>query len=237
MDGFSYYNIFETKGLEYLIIIAFLALLIPFSIFLNRKVRMRRQLHKSTGNLNLGALKIPRGVYFSKNHTWAHLAKSGIAHVGLDDLMLHITGEVKINYLKEAGEAVEKGEVISELTQEGKILRVTSPISGKVVRSNTLLAEEPWKLHEEPYGAGWLYRIEPISWKADTYNYYLADTAISWSKNELLRFRDFLATRMPKYTPDVSFVALQDGGELHDHLLAELPEGMWREFESEFLSL
>ena len=38
MDGFTYHDIFETKGLEYLAIIAFFLLLIPFWIILNRKV-------------------------------------------------------------------------------------------------------------------------------------------------------------------------------------------------------
>jgi glycine cleavage system H protein len=237
MDGFSYYNIFETKGLEYLIIIAFLALLIPFSVFLNRTVKRRRELHRTAGIITSGTVKIPRGVLFSRNHTWVHMAKSGIASLGLDDLLLHITGEVKLNFLKPAGEVIEKGDVVAELIHDGKVLRVTSPVSGRVVASNPLLPAEPWKLNEDPYGAGWLYRIEPTQWKAETYNYYLADTAASWSKNELIRFRDFLATRMPKYTPEISLVALQDGGELSDNLLPGFPEGMWREFETEFLTL
>ncbi len=37
MDGFTYINIFETKGIEYLAIIAFLVMLIPFWLLLNRK--------------------------------------------------------------------------------------------------------------------------------------------------------------------------------------------------------
>ena len=36
MDGFTYYNIFDTKGIEYLFIIAFLILLIPFWIIINK---------------------------------------------------------------------------------------------------------------------------------------------------------------------------------------------------------
>ncbi len=235
MDGFSYHNIFETKGLEYLIIITFLILLIPFSILLNRKVKRRRQLKQAVGVLTNGALKIPRGVYLSRNHTWVHLAKSGIAQMGLDDLLMQITGEVTVKYLKTAGDPVEKEDIVTELAHDGKVLKVCSPISGTIAAVNTLLSEEPWKLNEEPYGAGWMYKIEPGNWKDETGSYFLADAAAGWSKNELLRFRDFLATRLPRYNPDVSMVALQDGGELHDHLLADLPEGMWKEFEQEFM--
>lgn len=235
MEGFTYHNIFETKGLEYLIIIAFLALLIPFSVILNRRVKMRRQLQHSLGVLTSGILRIPKGVFLSKNHTWAHLAKSGIASIGLDDLLLHITGEGKLVYLKNSDEQIEKGEVIAALTIDGKQLRITSPITGKVVASNALLLDEPWKINEEPYGIGWLYKIEPTNWKSDTGSDHLADAAASWSKSELQRFKDFLATRLPKYSSDASLVAMQDGGELRNHLLPELPGEMWQEFETEFL--
>jgi len=37
MDGFFYNNIFETKGIEYLIIITFLVLIIPFWLKINKK--------------------------------------------------------------------------------------------------------------------------------------------------------------------------------------------------------
>lgn len=235
MEGFTYHNIFETKGLEYLIIIAFLALLIPFSVILNRRVKMRRQLQHSLGVLTSGILRIPKGVFLSKNHTWAHLAKSGIASIGLDDLLLHITGEGELVYLKNSDEQIEKGEVIAALTIDGKQLRITSPIAGKVVASNALLLDEPWKINEEPYGIGWLYKVEPTNWKSDTGSDHLADAAASWSKSELQRFKDFLATRLPKYSSDASLVAMQDGGELRNHLLPELPGEMWQEFETEFL--
>ena len=48
MDGFSYFNIFETKGIEYMAIIAFLALLIPFWFVLNKQVKIQGTLIKAT---------------------------------------------------------------------------------------------------------------------------------------------------------------------------------------------
>ena len=50
MDGFSYNNIFETKGIEYLVVIAFFALLIPFWITLNKQAKITGQIQKSTRN-------------------------------------------------------------------------------------------------------------------------------------------------------------------------------------------
>ncbi|MCX6280356.1 MAG: glycine cleavage system protein H [Bacteroidetes bacterium] len=235
MDGFSYYNIFETKGMEYLIIIAFLALLVPFSIFLNRKVKIKRQFRKAIGILTTSILKIPQGVFHSSNHTWVHLAKSGIANVGIDDLLLHITGEVSVKFLKKQGEKIAKGELMSLIEHDGKVLEIYSPISGMITGANPALEDQPGIMNEDPYGSGWIYKIKPVSWNAETSSYYLADEAVDWSQMELLRFKDFLAVSVPRYTPEDSGVAFQDGGELRDHLLPELPEEIWQDFQKAFL--
>jgi hypothetical protein len=39
MEGFTYTNIFETKGIEYLVIISFFAVLVPLWMFFNRKTK------------------------------------------------------------------------------------------------------------------------------------------------------------------------------------------------------
>lgn len=236
MEGFSYYNIFETKGMEYIIIIAFLALLIPFSVMLNRKVKIKRQLHKAMGILTNSMLQIPQGVFYSDNHTWAHLSRTGIANVGIDDLLLHITGEVRLKYLKKPGELIAKGELMSEIEHEGKFLKLYSPISGKVRQANVSLANDTSILNEDPYGLGWVYKIKPDNWKEETSSYYLAEAASDWTQMELLRFKDFLASTMPKYDPGASMVAMQDGGELRDNVLSELPDGIWNDFQKEFLN-
>jgi len=236
MDGFSYYNIFDTKGMEYIIIIAFLILLVPFSVILHKKVKLRQTFHKTLGKLTAGILNIPQGVFYSRQHTWAHLAKSGVASVGLDDFLMHITGDISVNFLKAPGDRIAKGEPMAELQQDGKHLTVLSPISGEITRMNRELAETPESLNENPYEEGWIYRIRPQNWKEETSPYFLAQSATEWTRQELDRFKDFLAVSWPKYTPEASLVALQDGGELREALLPELPEGVWADFQSEFLS-
>lgn len=235
MDGFSYYNIFETKGLEYLIIIAFLALFIPFSIILNRKVKRRKQ-HRQLGTVTSSVLKVPQGVYYCKNHTWTHLLKSGIASIGLDDLLLHITGQVQINYLKSSGDPVIKGEVMTEILQDGKVLKIYSPLSGRIEETNSLITANPELLNEDPFGTGWLFKVKPTYWKSETSDYFLAESATDWSKRELQRFKEFLAVTMPKHDPEATLFALQDGGELRDNPLAELPGEIWLDFQHEFMN-
>jgi glycine cleavage system H protein len=236
MEGFNYTNIFETKGIEYLAIIAFLLMIIPFWIFINRRTPVTSHLKGVLGTLSAGILKIPLGLFFSKNHTWTHLENSGNARIGLDDLLLHLTGEVELNNLKTNGDNVKRGDLIAELNKDGKKLKILSPVSGVIVSTNQLLSEEPDLLNDDPYGKGWIYRIRPSDWVSETSSYYLAEEAVAWSKKELDRFKDFIAFSIHHHSPEVSMVLLQDGGELNDKPLSELPAEVWNDFQETFLN-
>jgi glycine cleavage system H protein len=237
MDGFSYSDIFATKGIEYLVIIAFLAMLIPFSLILNKQIKKTREIQKTLGALTAKILRIPQGLFYSRNHAWMFMERSGVAKVGLDDLLQHITGEVKVDRLKNPGETICKGDLLVELDQGGKLLQVFSPVSGQIIDTNTKLIDDPRLLNEEPYGKGWLYQIRPTNWIAEVKSCYFAEEATNWSSKELLRFKDFLAATMKHYSPDASLVILQDGGELTDHSLSSFSEETWKDFQKEFLNL
>lgn len=236
MDGFTYNNIFDTKGLEYLIIIAFLVLIIPFWLLINKQSKMARHIKRAFGNLSATLLRIPQGLFYSKYHAWTFMEKSGNARVGLDDLLLHLTGEVKVRDLKKPGNVISKGELIIDIDQKGRILQICSPISGTIVDINTMLFNDPGILVEDPYGKGWIYKVKPSEWISETNSYYLAEGAITWLKTELERFKDFLAVSMKKYSPETSSIILQDGGELCDNPLSELPDEVWRDFQKSFLN-
>jgi len=235
MDQFTYTNIFATKGIEYLAIISFFAILIPFWLILNKKVSITKKLQNAIGVLTSSVLRIPQGLFYSKNHTWTHLEKSGAAKVGLDDLLLHITGEVTFKSLKSPGEFIYKGELLTQIDQNGKILNIFSPISGKVLNTNPELNDNPGMLIQDPYGIGWIYKIKPSDWVAETKSYYLAEDATKWSAMEIERFKDFLASSTSKYTTEQSMLVLQDGGELRNNILSEMPSEIWNDFQESFL--
>ena len=235
MEGFSYHNIFETKGLEYLAIVVFFAILIPFWKILNKQVRISKEIQKKLGALTTNALRIPQGIFFSKNHTWTHLDKEGLARVGIDDLLLHLTGEVKVKRLKQPGEVVQKGDFLIDIEHKGNSLKIGSPISGEIINNNQLLLENPNLLNEDPYSKGWMYKIKPSRWIAETNSFYLAEEATNWSAKEIERFKDFLATSVERYTEEPSNLVLQDGGELIDHPLSDLPNDVWQDFQRSFL--
>ena len=66
MDGFSYNNIFETKGIEYLIIIAFLLMIIPFWIIINREASDKKPDQKCNWDSFCGYFKNSAGTFFQQ---------------------------------------------------------------------------------------------------------------------------------------------------------------------------
>lgn len=235
MDGFTYTNIFDTKGIEYLIIIGFLLLIIPFWVLLNKPLKVKAKVKEAFGVLTENILRIPQGLFYSKNHTWTLMEKSGYAKVGLDDLLVHITGEVKLINLKIPGEKVNNGDLIAKITQGGKHLNISSPISGEIQSVNTSLIENPETINEDPYGKGWILKIKPKKWVADTKSYFLAEDAVEWSKKELARLKDFVTISMKKQSQESTMVIMQEGGELSDNPLSGMSNEVWKDFQTQFL--
>lgn len=236
MEGFTYTNIFETKGIEYLFIITFFAILIPFWLILNKKAKRTQQVSNALGCITPDSLKIPQGVFFSKFHTWSHLGTGGEARVGIDDLLIHLTGDVIFESSLKPGDKIAKGEIISTINHNGKILKIKSPISGEITESNEELAENPDLVIDDPYRQGWVYAVKPSNWKAETQGYFLAEEASSWIAQELAKFKDFLSVSVNRNMPEPSLQVLQDGGEIVEQPLAELPQEVWNDFQEEFLS-
>ncbi len=237
MEGFSIVDIYDTKGVEYLFVIGYLLVLIIFWNVAKNPQRIYRQIREAVTTLSAKIFRIPQGIYFNRNHTWTHLGESGEAKVGLDDFLQHVIGSVKLTNLKNPGDAINKGELLTEINQNGKLLKVYSPISGKVLAINSSLHENPGILNTDPYEQGWIYQIKPSNWVKETNSYYLADQATSWINKEFVRFKDFLSGgAMRKFSSEPSMVLLQDGGEIRENVLSELPVEVWEEFQEEFLN-
>jgi glycine cleavage system H protein len=237
MESFNRVDIFDTKGIEYLFVIGYLLFLIIFWNVANKHERITKQIKKVWSNLSAGFLRIPQGIFYNRYHTWTHMGESGEAKVGLDDFLQHITGEVKFTQLKNPGEMINKGEILTRIDKDGRQLNIFSPISGKILYTNSALIENPEILNEDPYGGGWIYKIKPSNWKKETNSYLLAEEATNWSTKEIERFKDFLTGGpMRKYSTSPSMVLLQDGGEVRDDILSELPNEVWKDFQDEFLN-
>jgi len=235
MEPYTYSNLFDTKGIEYIIIIFFLLLLIPFWIIVNRKSEAVSKIRQTISALTLAALNIPKGLFFSRNHIWLQLEKTGVARIGMDDFLLKVLGDVTIQPIKTQGEEIKKGDVIAQVAQAGKILKLHSPISGKISAFNTGSLESPELLANNPYDEGWLFQIQPDSWKTETAGFMLGKETTIWMERELQHLKDFLSISFSKQADISLALVFQEGGELQINPLSDLGTAVWNDFQNEFL--
>ena len=62
--------------------------------------------------------------------------------------------------LPEAGDTVTAGEVCGELESTKSVSELYSPVTGTVVEVNEDVIQNPERINEEPYGAGWLFTVD-----------------------------------------------------------------------------
>ena len=79
----------------------------------------------------------------------------GISEEGLEELT-----EVSAINLPAEGEEIGADEVCGEIETDSGPLNLYRPVEGKVVEINAAVVENPQLLFEDPYGDGWLFRVE-----------------------------------------------------------------------------
>ncbi|MEI6820829.1 MAG: glycine cleavage system protein H [Bacteroidota bacterium] len=186
---------------------------------------------------NENTISIPKGIYFDKTHTWAFMEKSGMVKIGLDDFLLHITGNLNKLNLKNSGDRVQKGEALLSINQNGKQLTIYSPISGTVKYQNDELIKNPSLVYASPFNEGWLYMIEPSNWLRENQFMFMADKYMEWLNFEFSRVKDFLSTIGQINNLEPSLIILQDGGELKDNVLEDFGPEVWDDFQTKFINI
>jgi glycine cleavage system H protein len=235
MESFTYHNIFETKGIEYLVIIGFFAVLIPFWILLSRRRAGVKRSDSFIRLLSLGGDAVPRGLFFSNSHTWAHMGRDGNVKVGIDGLVAGAAGEAAVAVAAEKGSEIRKGGIIAILENNGRKLFVKSPVSGTVEDINAELLSSPSDLFDDPTGKGWICRITPSDWRNETAAYRLGSETAQWLRNETEKLRDFLLLAASEHYGEAKPV-MQDGGEITINPLKDFPEDTWKAFDEKFMA-
>jgi glycine cleavage system H protein len=127
---------------------------------------------------------IPNDLRYTKSHEWVRLGSNGSAEIGISEHAQGALGDLVFVEVPEVGRAVKAGEPCAVVESVKAASDVYSPVSGKVTASNSALATQPELLNQDPYGAGWLFRVQTAAavddaalMSAADYAKYLADEA------------------------------------------------------------
>lgn len=96
---------------------------------------------------------------FYKEHEWVRV-ENGTAVIGISDYAQDTLGDVVYLDLPGVGDELKAGDRIGEVESVKSTSDLYTPVSGKVVEVNQKASDTPEIINTEPYGGGWLYRIE-----------------------------------------------------------------------------
>ncbi|MQF81677.1 MAG: glycine cleavage system protein GcvH [SAR202 cluster bacterium] len=101
----------------------------------------------------------PEDLKYSKEHEWVRINGS-IAEVGVTLFAQESLGDVVYVDLPEVGSEVEQFAKFGEIESVKAVSDLFCPVGGKIVEINHTLVENPEVVNVEPYGAGWLIKVQ-----------------------------------------------------------------------------
>lgn len=201
MEGFSFVDIFATKGIEYIIVMAFLAAFIYFSRYLAYRAP---EAESATEERPVSYFRVPDGYHFHRGHGWLRKEQNSMGVVGLDDFAQKLVGKVESVDLPPIGYHVAQGEKGWSLNAGSKSIPMLAPVSGEVIAVNKDVLRSPGILSEDPYGKGWLFKVRSPRIESDTRQLLSGKVARAWMEDALDKLR-------PE-TPENLGPVLADGG-------------------------
>ena len=178
---------------------------------------------------------LPAGLFYHRGHTWANLLFSGQVKVGVDDFLQKLLGRVDAVTLPPLGVEVKQGEPLVAIRQGGRTAMLPAPVDGVVCAVNTELEKAPGLIKRDPYTRGWLVALRPTNLSANLSRMTVGESALTWLKGELTRFREYLFVTLTIKRDALVGATAADGGLLADGLLEHLDDETWADFQAKFL--
>ena len=103
--------------------------------------------------------KVKTGCLYTDDDYWLDI-QGTVATVGVTDYLQKSNGDVAFVEPAAVGKSVKKGEELGEIETIKVTLNLISPVTGKIVEVNQLMEANPELINNDPYGSGWICRIE-----------------------------------------------------------------------------
>jgi glycine cleavage system H protein len=104
----------------------------------------------------------PDDLFYTKDHEWARVEDrdgSKVATIGVTRYAVEQLGDVTQVDLPKEGESVKQAEVFGSVESVKAVSDLFAPVTGKVVKVNSPLADSPEYVNEDPYDEGWMIQV------------------------------------------------------------------------------
>ena len=100
----------------------------------------------------------PENFRYTKEHEWV-LVEGDTGTIGITDHAQEELGDIVYVDLPQVGTRLETGKSLGSVESVKAVSDIYAPLSGEVLEVNSLLADAPEKLNQDPHGTAWLVKI------------------------------------------------------------------------------
>ncbi len=105
-------------------------------------------------------MNIPAELRYSKDHEWVKV-EGNVATIGITDFAQEQLGDIVfVDIQVEEGDSLEKESTFGAIEAVKTVADGLMPVSGKVVAINEELQDAPETVNSDPYGKGWMIKVE-----------------------------------------------------------------------------
>ncbi len=104
---------------------------------------------------------VPADLHYVRSHEWLRELPDGSVEIGISDHAQHALGDLVFVEAPTVGRVLKAGEACAVVESVKAASDVYSPVGGVVLAINDALVKAPELINQDPYGAGWIWRLRP----------------------------------------------------------------------------
>jgi glycine cleavage system H protein len=104
-------------------------------------------------------MNVPENLTYTKDHEWIKI-EGNKATIGITDFAQGELGDIVYVDITTLGQTVAQHDVFGTVEAVKTVSDLYMPVSGKVSEVNKALEANPEKVNEDPYGDGWMIKVE-----------------------------------------------------------------------------
>ncbi len=112
--------------------------------------------------------ELPGDLLYTNEHEWLRQEQDGSVTIGITDHAQSALGDLVYVELPEVGQDLEAGGEMAVVESVKAASDVYAPVSGSVLAVNDQLSDDPEKINADPYGDGWIVRLQPSGEPGET---------------------------------------------------------------------
>ncbi|MEQ1875877.1 MAG: glycine cleavage system protein H [Bdellovibrionia bacterium] len=133
--------------------------------------------------------------FFSTKHGWTSVDEN-IATIGITEFAARVLGEILYIELPDEGDRTFAEVSFGTVESVAGFMEVTGLVSGVVMEVNSRILEAPYTINDDPYGQGWIMRVEMESEK-DLLPLMKKDAYLDWlGPRQVQRFENLSSAQI-----------------------------------------